>query len=248
MSILKHLIVLFLMGSASLSASAPFWTWDGFYGGLNAGVIRFYDKVDFTPKGLWDDVNPELRNLIARGGNTRLTSWNFIGGGQVGYNCHFSRCSLIGIEADANVLCLFDHRQTAPVAFGLLSYQFHDRIHHRWLVTVRPRVGFVYNRFLTYVTGGFASGDARVYARLVEFTTGFETKAEACKVLNGWTVGIGGEFAYRPFVTFKFEYLHVNLGHLTTRSTPNEFFPGFFEDRRYQINHDFARFGINFRI
>ena len=252
----KHLLAIVAAAWASAAttqaaAPCPYWTWDGFYFGVNAGVVRGYDKIRLTPKGDWGTTPLFLQDFITDNGTTRLSNWNFIGGVQVGYNYQMCRW-LYGIEADANYLNLSDHRNTPPlIAPGVqgLTFVFRDRIEHNWLVTVRPRIGYVIDRFLPYLTGGFAIGDAKAKSSLFDTITGYASFASASKTLPGWTLGGGLEYAFKPFVSVKVEYLYVNLGHFTTKSsttTPNR--EGYYEERRYSVRDDIVRIGINYRL
>jgi len=72
-----------------------------------------------------------------------------------------------------------------------------------WLATVRGRVGYAFDRFLPYATGGVAIGD--INANASGFGSASTTRA-------GWTVGGGVEFALAGNWTAKAEYLHVDLG------------------------------------
>ena len=72
-----------------------------------------------------------------------------------------------------------------------------------WLGTVRGRLGYAFDRFLPYATGGLAIGD--VNADRPGFGGVSETR-------TGWTFGGGLEFALAANWTAKVEYLHVDLG------------------------------------
>ena len=74
-----------------------------------------------------------------------------------------------------------------------------------WLGTVRGRIGYAFDRFLPYATGGVAFGD--INADRPGFGSASETRA-------GWTVGGGIEFALVGNWTAKAEYLHVDLGSI----------------------------------
>jgi outer membrane immunogenic protein len=74
-----------------------------------------------------------------------------------------------------------------------------------WLGTARGRVGFAFDRFLPFVTGGLAVGD--INANVPGFGSATTTNA-------GWTVGGGLEMALGKNWTAKAEYLHVDLGSL----------------------------------
>ncbi len=251
MSILKRLIFTAIVWAISTNTltAAPCWTWNGFYAGVNLGIIRCYDKLNLTPKGLWGAESAALQDFIGGNGTTRLSNWNFIGGGQAGYNFQ-ACCWLFGLEVDGNYVNLSDHRRTAQLPFDdLLSYSFREHIEHHWLVTVRPRLGRVFKtRFMTYLTGGYATGDVKVRSKIIGELDGYQSFASTSKVLNGWTLGGGLEYALRPHFTVKAEYLYVHLGHFKTTSAPGPGFAGFFEQREYSIREDAIRIGLNYRL
>ncbi len=69
---------------------------------------------------------------------------------------------------------------------------------------MRGRLGYAFDRFLPYLTGGLAVGD--ISATLPGFPAGSITTA-------GWTVGAGLEFGIVSNVSVKAEYLYVDLGN-----------------------------------
>lgn len=74
---------------------------------------------------------------------------------------------------------------------------------NNWLGTVRGRVGYSWNRFLPYVTGGMAFGD--VEARRAGFSGSSDTNV-------GWTIGGGVEGVIVGNWTAKLEYLYADIG------------------------------------
>jgi outer membrane immunogenic protein len=77
---------------------------------------------------------------------------------------------------------------------------------NNWLATFRGRVGYAFDRFLPYVTGGLAAGD--IEAGIVGL--GRESEARV-----GWTVGAGVEWAIAGPWTAKIEYLYADLGTMS---------------------------------
>jgi outer membrane immunogenic protein len=75
-----------------------------------------------------------------------------------------------------------------------------------WLGTVRGRVGYAFDRFMPYITGGVAFGG--VDANQSPFPGGSSTQV-------GWAAGAGLEFAVVNNITAKVEYLHYDLGGFT---------------------------------
>src|SRR6201991_1802818 len=148
----------------------PVYNWTGFYIGINGG-------------GAWGD-----------------SKWDSVGtfdvsgamiGGTVGYNWQFSQF-VLGLEGDVDATWI-DGSSTAACLAGC-------KTSNSWLATVRGRVGYAFDRFLPYITGGFAVGNIK--ASTPGFAGGDDTNA-------GWTVGGGLEFVIAGNWTAKAEYLYV---------------------------------------
>jgi outer membrane immunogenic protein len=132
-------------------------------------------------------------NSTWTGANSFNTSGGLIGG-TVGYMRQFGPL-VAGIEGDldwANIqgggLCTFACQTTT-----------------NWLGTARGRVGYAFDRWLPYVTGGLAFGNFEAASNLGKSDT---TNA-------GWTIGAGVEYGFVPNVSVKAEYLYVDLGNFS---------------------------------
>jgi outer membrane immunogenic protein len=154
-------------------AFAPVYNWTGFYIGINGG-------------GAWGD-----------------SRWDSVGtfdvsgamiGGTVGYNWQVQQF-VFGLEGDLDWTNI-DGTSTAACVAGC-------RTSNSWLATVRGRIGYAFDRFLPYITGGLAAGN--IEAGQPGFVGGKDTNA-------GWTVGGGLEFVIAGRWTAKAEYLYVDLG------------------------------------
>lgn len=155
----------------------PAFTWTGFYVGANAGYA-------------WGNVNASVTNF------TRTVSIGdldgFVGGGQVGYNYQMGQF-VLGVEADI---------QGADLSTG--SNAFGDSVSTEYFGTVRARVGLAFDRFLPYVTGGWAYGNVKTVVGGVGSTDKTHT--------GGYAIGAGLEYAFTNNWTAKVEYLYVDLG------------------------------------
>lgn len=114
-------------------------------------------------------------------------------GGTVGYNYQVSHV-VIGLEGDIDWSDLKRNEDCAG---------FSCEIRNNWMSTVRGRLGYAFDRFMPYVTGGVAFGDIKTSVAGIgdSNTTG-----------TGWTVGGGLEAAIAGPWTAKVEYLYVDLG------------------------------------
>ena len=117
-------------------------------------------------------------------------------GGTVGYNWQFGQ-ALIGVEGDID---WSDIKGTTTV---LCPGGCETR--NKWLATVRGRLGYTFDRFLPYFTGGLALGDINATLPVPVLPGGSISSA-------GWTVGAGLEVGLVSNVSLKAEYLYVDLG------------------------------------
>lgn len=150
----------------------PFYGWTGFYLGINGG--------GGWGRSQWDGINA----FDVSGG---------LIGGTVGYNWQIGRV-VLGAEGDIDWSGI-DGTTTAFCAPGCTTRNY-------WLATVRGRLGYSWDRFLPYLTGGLAVGDVK--ATIPGLPGGSITNA-------GWTVGAGLEVGIVSNVSVKAEYLFVDL-------------------------------------
>ena len=145
---------------------------------------------------------------INGGGGFGDSSWNGFAvsnspsggmiGGTAGYNWQGAGSPWVfGLEGDIDWTSLKDSS-----ACGALNCQTKNN----WLGTARGRVGYAFDRFLPYFTGGLAVGD--VEANRTGFVGSSSTNA-------GWTVGVGIEGVIAGNWTAKLEYLYADLGGTT---------------------------------
>src|SRR5690349_11184629 len=146
--------------------ATPYYNRTGFYVGINGG-------------GGWGSAN-----------------WNSIGsfdvsgglvGGTVGYNWQ-TGAWVLGLEGDIDWADISGSTSPAACIGGNCSTK------NNWLGTARGRVGYAFDRWMPYLTGGAAFGD--VEASHPGFTGMTSTQL-------GWTAGVGVEFAVMNNVTAK---------------------------------------------
>ena len=88
---------------------------------------------------------------------------------------------------------------------GLAGFTNHSDL--KSLASVTGRVGYAWDRFLLYVKGGGA-WERSDYGLLV----GGTTFASASETRGGWTVGVGGEYAFLDWLTGFVEYDYYRFG------------------------------------
>ena len=116
------------------------------------------------------------------------------------------------------------------------------------LATVRPRLGWVLDRNLFYITGGYAFGNVRVTDSFGFFGGSFVGAFNTTGRQSGWTVGAGYEYAFAGAWSVKVEYLYVNLGGpVNTIPGPLAAAPA-----NIRVQHDYsdniARVGVNYHF
>jgi outer membrane immunogenic protein len=183
---------------------APPYNWTGFYVGLNAG-------------GSWGHQDNSL--VTVPGGVTLLSNTDnlngFIGGGQIGYNWQSDHW-VFGLEADFQGSGQKDDGAfiIAPIA-GVavvpgLSASYTDKL--EWFGRVRGRLGYSWDRWLAYVTGGWAFGHGTLSGTGTTTPAGTVLAFSTSHDYSGWTLGGGLEWAFDNHWSAKAEYLYIDFG------------------------------------
>jgi outer membrane immunogenic protein len=164
----------------------PYFSWTGFYIGANIG-------------GAWS--NGSITDNLT-GASLGSSTDGFIGGGQLGFNYQFNTF-VLGVEWDIDGTTL--SKTSAAVPTGLGTLQAH--VGTDWISTLTARGGFAFDRWLIYAKGGGAW--VQNSATFSNLTTG--GSASFSNTNSGWTVGVGGEWAFAPQWSAKLEYDYVKL-------------------------------------
>jgi outer membrane immunogenic protein len=158
---------------------APF-SWSGLYIGLNGGYGWGTSS--------WSSV--------ATAGDTKPKG--LLGGGTIGYNLQ-TGVWVWGLEGDFDISQIKGSTTGGTGVCAGLGCETRNR----WLATGRGRIGYSFDRWLPFITGGAAFGDVKMSPN-----TGLsETKTKV-----GWTAGAGVEYAFMGAWSAKLEYLYVDLG------------------------------------
>ena len=164
-----------------------YYNWTGFYAGMNAGYGWGTSDWAVGPLGTAVTNKPK----------------GFLVGGTLGYN--YQTGSFVwGLEGD---IAWSDVKGSVGCGLGLTC-----ETANRWLGTARGRLGYAFDRFLPYVTGGAAFGSVRPSVNPGPLFTATDTRI-------GWTFGAGLEYAFLGNWTAKIEYLYVDLGSFATGFT-----------------------------
>jgi outer membrane immunogenic protein len=124
-------------------------------------------------------------------------------GGQVGYNWQaLGSPWVFGIEFDSAWADL-GTTETAATSVGVVSVSSNAN----YTGTLRPRVGYAWDRTMVYLTGGLAwvTNKISVNATVGPFTTGISDS----QTHLGGTIGAGIEHAITPNLSVKGEYLYT---------------------------------------
>jgi len=178
------------------------WNWTGFYIGAHAGYGG--DKYEYPLSAL---------GLVA--GDLSLTSSGGFAGGQIGYNWQAMGSPWVfGIEADI-AWAAIKGELTANI--GPITFNAGSEL--EWFGTLRGRIGYSWDRFMLYGTGGLAYGS-------VNSSLGAGLGGLGGLGLNfstdklGWTAGGGFEYGLSRNWSVKTEYLYLDLGKDSIFASP----------------------------
>ncbi len=178
----------------------PAYNWTGFYVGINGG-------------GGWGSSS-----FSSPFSTSSFDTSGGMVGGTIGYNWQVNQV-VFGLEGDGD---WSDIRGSAPCAATTCSFR------NDWLATARGRLGYAFDRFLPYITGGAAFGN--IHNTIAGFGSSDQSRA-------GWTLGGGLEYGLSGPWSIKAEYLYVDLGHGGTVAGSNADF-----------KTNLVRVGVNYRF
>src|SRR5271170_187740 len=174
----------------SVNAVPAAFDWSGFYAG---------GHVAYGQGG----ASSTLSNPNPSGVGNSFGS--LYGGLQAGYNYVLPSRLLLGLEADISFPNFFEDGTifTAGTAAGTTVTDQID-----YIATLRGRLGYAFDHWLIYGTGGLAWSQARFGE-----TPGVASAED--KILltrSGWTLGLGAEVAIASNWTARIEYLYDDFG------------------------------------
>jgi outer membrane immunogenic protein len=187
-----------------------YYSWTGFYLGANAGYGWGKARVDDPVFGATTDDYSVKGALL---------------GGTIGYNYQIGSF-VLGVEADYDYSWIKGQDLPLTLAAGGIETR------NTFLATGRARIGYAFDRFLPYLTGGYAYGGLKNAS-----AAGSETHNR-----GGYTLGGGVEYAFAGNWSAKVEYLNVRLSNsLCTAATC-------FLDSDTKFRANVVRAGINYRF
>ncbi len=151
----------------------PAFTWTGFYVGAQAGWAQ--TRTELTPGGA-------IAGRIAVASLPSLEKNGVAAGLLVGYNYQIGQL-VLGGEIDGSALITGKQRYTALTGDFITA-------HTNWVGSARLRVGYAFDRFMIYATGGLAlaAPKSTVTGTGYSYGAGDGTRF-------GWTLGAGAEYA-----------------------------------------------------
>lgn len=198
-------------GGNTMYSPAPATGWGGFYAGINAGYG-------------WGTLT---REPAGGGVEVENNSDGFQFGGQAGYNVDMGGF-ILGAEADLNWSNI-GYTEEIP---GIGSFESGIDYYG----TIRGRAGMAFGAVMPFVTAGFAAG--RGSASITD-PANVVTSQSANHV--GWTLGGGLEAQATENISFKAEYLYMNLGTQAYNGLPTG-------NTDVTQNFSVIRAGINYKF
>jgi outer membrane immunogenic protein len=197
---------------------APLFTWTGCYIGGNGGGL--WAKKDWNNATLGAESSADVSGGLA--------------GGQVGCNYQVSAW-VFGIQGDYDWTSASGNASDPLFAPDLAT----DGTKIKSLASVTGRVGYAWDRFLGYVKGGGAWVKDEYTA--TDNTLGLVSTASETR--TGWTIGVGGEYAFTNWLTGFAEYDYYDFG---TKS--NNFAGLAFPTINIKETQSVAKAGLNFKF
>jgi opacity protein-like surface antigen len=217
-------------------AIAPIYDWNGFYVGGHFGWGWGHDDNE----GFLRDAQGPFPAGDPQGGFPFNLS-GVMGGGQIGFNYTAWPHIVLGIEADLSAANI--KNTTSKTTFFGTAVQ-DTKVDA--LGTVRGRIGYAFNEWLVYGTGGVAWVHGNIVNTQTTSPTIFSGPVGQTETWTstrtGWTAGGGVEYGITRNWTAKLEYLYMDFGN--TNHTWTTF-------NRVTVDHltmNVVRLGLNYKF
>ena len=230
--------------------------WTGFYIGGDVGYKHSTTDLSLNLFGNWDTPGNDVDKAeIQRRAPGNLDNDALEAGGVIGYNAQVNHI-VVGLEASGNYLWAhgFDNTEEFTVPHPLsqdsvINLATSFRTHY--LVTVAPRIGYAFCRFLPYITGGLAIGDVDFSQGIFYHNPaalGFAEEGSTSETKAGWMVGGGLQYALTDHWSLRAQYQYIDLGTADFRSVGSATFPGFFGDHQISLKEHNASFAVIYKF
>lgn len=222
------------------------YDWGGFYGGFNLGYGMGTIKSHMPDGG-------NASFLVSAPVSTSVNGP--FGGVQMGYN--FQQGPWVtGIEGDVQYGKISGPATISSVGaisgggggsfVALYAYQNPDSIN--MFATLRGRLGYAFDRFLPYITGGVAVGMTHAEGNAQFLLPGLLSSGSskpADQYIPGWALGGGFEYGLSGGWSVKAEYLHLGFREKRAADDMNL---GIDNGTRTKPTLDLVRGGMNYRF
>jgi len=233
--------IVFAQIASAAPPSQPVPNWTGWYIGLNAGgawggnpVSTGASNSEYCPPGSCGHALAFANASIdGATGMFPVRIDGFIGGGQFGFNWQLADRWIAGFEADFQGLAGAGRSNSRSSSSDVSGFAGHtvdtDLLVSKgidFLGTVRGRLGFLVKpNLLVFGTGGFAYGHVNLNTTISQNLTGsglggietsIGTALNTSRMQGGWTLGGGFEWMFASSWIAKVEYLHYDLGSVTS--------------------------------
>ena len=226
-----------MLGAAAQAADMPLkapplaapvmYNWNGFYIGGHVGGAW----VDRNGHDRFDGINNCIGRVCFDDNGFGRNDGRLIAGGQVGFNYQVGQF-VWGIEGQISAVarhnddgdrCGFFSGQV--VVGGPIVHDSLFRCQNRsdWIATLAARLGMTFGEtgnWLLYLKGGAAFADGRFGIRLRDDCPVSWTFCNNNFAFNndnntrtGWMVGVGVEYGWTDYLSWKLEYNFMDFGH-----------------------------------
>jgi outer membrane immunogenic protein len=179
----------------------PIWSWSGCYLGGHANGL-------WAKSQEWIVRTPGAAFFGRSLGEHDVNGW--LGGVQAGCDYQFAGGFVVGLQGDIGWTDIEGGHDSA-LEFGVA---YHSKI--KSLGSVTGRIGYAWDRFLGYAEGGGAWERDNYWATTIVLGTAYT----ASETRSGWTIGIGGEYAFTNFLSGFVEYNYYDFGTRQIAFTP----------------------------
>lgn len=223
-------------------APAPECDWSGFYVGLHVG-------------GQWghsEDVDRDYNVPLLFGGGLDYP-WGYdesgvVAGGQLGYNFQWNWL-VLGVEGDLGYMNL-EGRGTEDASCVFAGCDTFGKTNSDFYTTVRGRLGFAWQHWLFYGTGGWigVNEETKVIDDCDVFPCGGTLiHAGDTDFRSGWTAGGGVEYMIACHWTIRAEYLRFQVDDHSFDAVDN-FGAGPFHFKAPGTQGNIVRAGLNYKF